>query len=93
MRLPQGFGLDEWNWLRKPPKGTENVSLLAVYDDDVPKLRELVAAGNPNMNYRIPVFGSALELAVRCDDMAAVDILPEVEPEPWAASGFSRPET
>lgn len=59
----------------------------------MPRLRELIAAGNPNINHCDAAFGSALELAVRCDDVTAVDILLEAGAKPWATSGFSHPET
>lgn len=65
--------------------------LLAVYDDDVPKLREHVAAGEPYINYCDAQFGSALQLAVNCDDMT-LDILLEAGASSWETNGFSHPE-
>ncbi|OAA72514.1 ankyrin domain protein [Cordyceps fumosorosea ARSEF 2679] len=55
--------------------------LLAVYDDDVPKLREHVAAGEPYINYCDAQFGSALQLAVNCDDMTALSTTATFPPD------------
>lgn len=75
---PSGFNVQQWKELGELPRGpTETAFLLAVYDDDVPKLRELVAAGNPHINHLHDYFPSALELAVHCDDITALDILLE----------------
>lgn len=90
---PQDFGIDAWNRLQELPKLAENAFLFAVYDDDVPRLRALIGGGNPNINHCDATFGSALDLAVRCDDVTAVDILLEAGAKPWATSGFSHPET
>lgn len=72
---PLDFSAGEWKELGEVPReGAETAFLLAAYDDDVPKLRELVAAGNPDMNPCHDNFPSALEVAVQCNDITALDI-------------------
>lgn len=82
---PPTFDSDTWHALEYLPKEPEYTFLIAVYENNVRRLRELVAEGDPHINYCDLSFGCALEFAVRCDDLTAVDILLEAGADPWAS--------
>ncbi|KAL7912474.1 hypothetical protein GGI35DRAFT_476330 [Trichoderma velutinum] len=45
------------------------------------------------LNYCDPDFGSALQVAVLCDNMTAAGILLDTGANPWASNGFTEPQT
>ncbi|EJP67887.1 uncharacterized protein BBA_02783 [Beauveria bassiana ARSEF 2860] len=51
---PQDFDRQRWDRLHKLPRTAKTAFLFAVYDDDGPKLRELVAAGTPTSTSATP---------------------------------------
>jgi hypothetical protein len=67
-----------------------------VRDNDMPALRNLVplcSAGDLELNYCETDFGSALQVAVLCDNMTAADILLDAGASPWDFNGSTEPQT
>ncbi|KAK4076547.1 uncharacterized protein Triagg1_4150 [Trichoderma aggressivum f. europaeum] len=67
-----------------------------VRDDDLSRLRifvPLCGTLDLELNYCDPDFGSALQVAVLCDNMAAAGILLDAGANPWASNDFTEPQT
>lgn len=91
---PLDFDTGSWDRLQKLDEIDENAILIAVADNNVPKLRELVercVVGEMDINDCYPEFGSALQLAVMMNDVTAVDILLDGGSSPWATCASSHP--
>ncbi|KAK1253048.1 hypothetical protein MKX08_004235 [Trichoderma sp. CBMAI-0020] len=68
----------------------------SVRDNDMSALRSLVPLCGTialELNYCDPDFGSALQVAVLCDNMTAAGILLDAGANPWASNGFTEPQT
>lgn len=68
----------------------------SVRDNDMSALRNLVPLCGTvalELNYCDPDFGSALQVAVLCDNMTAAGILLDAGANPWASNGFTEPQT
>ncbi|KAF5120833.1 Ankyrin-3 [Metarhizium anisopliae] len=67
-----------------------------VRENDISTLRELLplcGTGELDLNYCDLDFGSALQVAVLCDNMTAVGILLDAGASPWAFNGSTEPQT
>lgn len=73
-----------------------------VRDEDMSTLRELVSrrgtgtgtgTGELDLNYCDLHFGSALQVAILCNNMTAVDILIDAGASPWVCHGSIEPKT
>ncbi|KAM3461527.1 hypothetical protein MY5147_009723 [Beauveria neobassiana] len=53
---------------------------------------QLVAAGDPHIDFCDALSGSALGLTVDYDDKTALDTLLKAGANPWETSGFSHPD-
>ncbi|KAM3520525.1 hypothetical protein MY4038_009391 [Beauveria bassiana] len=81
---PQDFDRQRWDRLRKLPRTAKTAPSPAVYDDDGPKLRELVAAGTSTSTSTTPYSALRSGLAVDCDDVTALDILLKAGTNPFS---------
>ncbi|KAM3522626.1 hypothetical protein NHJ13051_005569 [Beauveria bassiana] len=77
---PQDFDRQRWDRLRKLPRTAKTAFLFAVYDDDGPKLRELVAARTPTSTSATPYSALRSGLAADCDDETSGFSHPEISP-------------
>ncbi|KAG6006480.1 hypothetical protein E4U21_007024 [Claviceps maximensis] len=92
-------GLDRHVWMRMRDAFNDDPEArmhASVRDNDMPLLRRLVRpleVGSPELNYCDPEFGSALQVAVLCDNMTAVGILLHAGTNPFVFHGSTEPQT